>query len=122
MKKYLILLVSAFLFMGSFVTLSADDVLIKKREIGGSDIKTRDDLYTPISANITNGTLTVTFEEALGVAVVYVEGEDGILAYNVVRAGVGATWSVSIDSWDAGEYLLTIEIRGDVYCADFEIE
>ncbi len=112
MKKYFFILCTFLFVLTSSLELIGNPIKVEKKEKPGGKpgiTGPRAPEYTPISADIENNILSVSFDYPMGTAVITVEGVNGNVYYSIFDTDVQTFLSIETFGWEAGDYTLNID-------------
>ena len=109
-----------------FQTISAIEVPLKKGDIGGSTLPIARSLslslINPVTANLNDTELVLSFNSPIGTALVTIEDEMGGMVYVYsINTTIDSELIIPMDGWDSGRYKLTISYGTKTLKGDFKL-
>ena len=121
MKRTIIFSVLFFMLAGVNM-LSAQNNIDLGSEKKSPPPRTKSVVMVPVSAYLFAEELSVSFDYAVGTAIITITNENqGIAYYNMVDTNSTSEVQVPVDTWLNGKYTLRIEYSGNAYCGQFEL-
>ncbi|MDR3651719.1 MAG: DUF3244 domain-containing protein [Paludibacter sp.] len=119
MKRTIYFIVFFFFYTTGFV-LADNQIPISPVTPPGSPSRTRGQNGTIVTATLTDTEVVLNFTTAAGIATITVTDNTGSIVYQqTIDTDTNKVLEIPIDSWDSGNYTLTIQYSDIALSGDF---
>lgn len=123
MKKQVLFFLVLFISAASFSFVEGKNVKIEKRKIDRDIISTKSLVYIPVCVEQENDLLSILFEAPIGEVTIIIENAVGGVEYSIsLDTATENYYSIDLEQFVAGDYLLVIECDEYALLGEFTIE